>query len=33
VDDAAAKPSDLDAAAAPDERSWLAERESFLIYR
>src|SRR4051812_47668680 len=33
VDDAAAKPGDLDAAAAPDERSWLAERESFLIYR
>jgi uncharacterized protein YbbC (DUF1343 family) len=33
VDDAAAKPGDLDAAATPDERSWLAERESFLVYR
>jgi uncharacterized protein YbbC (DUF1343 family) len=33
VDDAAAKPADLDAVAVPDERSWLAERESFLIYR
>jgi uncharacterized protein YbbC (DUF1343 family) len=33
VDDAAAKPGDLDAAAAPDEKSWLAERDSFLIYR
>jgi uncharacterized protein YbbC (DUF1343 family) len=33
VDDAAAKPGDLDGAAVPDERSWLAERESFLIYR
>jgi uncharacterized protein YbbC (DUF1343 family) len=33
VDDAAAEPADLDAAAAPDEKSWLAERDSFLIYR
>jgi len=33
VDDPAAKPADLDAAAAPDERAWLAERESFLLYR
>ena len=33
VDDAAARPADLDAAAAPDERAWLAERDSFLIYR
>jgi uncharacterized protein YbbC (DUF1343 family) len=33
VDDSAATPADLDAAAEPDERAWLAERESFLIYR
>jgi uncharacterized protein YbbC (DUF1343 family) len=33
VDDAAAGASDLDAVAAPDEKSWLAERDSFLIYR
>jgi uncharacterized protein YbbC (DUF1343 family) len=33
VDDAAAAAPDLDAAAAPDEKAWLAERESFLIYR
>jgi uncharacterized protein YbbC (DUF1343 family) len=33
VDDPAANPADLDAAAAADERAWLAERESFLLYR
>ena len=33
VDDPAAKPGDLEAAATRDERSWLSERESFLIYR
>jgi len=33
VDDPASQPRDLDAAAAADEKSWLAERESFLIYR
>ncbi len=33
VDDAAAQPADLEALAAPDEKSWLAERESFLLYR
>ena len=33
VDDPAAKAGDLDAAAAPGEQSWLAERDSFLIYR
>jgi uncharacterized protein YbbC (DUF1343 family) len=33
VDDAAASAADLDASAAADEKSWLAERESFLIYR
>ena len=33
VDDAAALPGDLDAAAAADEKSWLAERASFLLYR
>src|SRR4051812_7309856 len=31
VDDAAAQPADLEALAAPDEKSWLAERESFLL--
>ena len=33
VDDAAARPADLEAAAAADERAWLAERDSFLLYR
>ncbi|HEX6998416.1 MAG TPA: DUF1343 domain-containing protein [Gammaproteobacteria bacterium] len=33
VDDAAAAPADLDAAAARDEAAWLAERAPFLIYR
>ena len=33
VDDAQAAPADLDAQAAPDEQSWRAERETFLIYR
>lgn len=33
VDDAAASPADLDALTAPDEASWLAERESVLLYR
>ena len=33
VDDAQAAPADLEAQAAPDEQSWRAEREPFLIYR
>ena len=33
VDDPAAKPSDLEAMASPDEDSWRAEREPFLLYR
>jgi uncharacterized protein YbbC (DUF1343 family) len=33
VDDARAASADLDAQAAPEEQSWRAEREAFLIYR
>jgi uncharacterized protein YbbC (DUF1343 family) len=33
VDDPGAHPGDLEALAAPDERSWLAEREGYLLYR
>jgi len=33
VDDAEAIPADLDALTLPDERSWLEERESVLLYR
>ncbi|HEY6862827.1 MAG TPA: DUF1343 domain-containing protein [Burkholderiales bacterium] len=33
VDDRSATPADLDALAAPDEKAWRDERESFLIYR
>ena len=33
VDDAAAKPGDLDAAARADEDAWRAEREAVLLYR
>jgi len=33
VDDAAAKPGDLDALAAADEKAWLEERKSVLLYR
>ncbi|HKU47813.1 MAG TPA: DUF1343 domain-containing protein [Burkholderiales bacterium] len=33
VDDPAAKPGDLDAAARADERAWVAERKAFLLYR
>jgi len=33
VDDAQATSADLDAQAAPDEDSWRAEREAFLLYR
>jgi len=33
VDDARAASADLEALAAPDEASWRAEREPFLIYR
>jgi len=33
VDDSSALPADLDALAKPDENSWLAERESVLLYR
>ena len=33
VDDAQATSADLDAQAAPDEHSWRAEREAFLLYR
>ncbi len=33
VDDPAAAPADLEAFAAPDERSWSEEREEFLLYR
>ena len=33
VDDAAARPGDLEALAAPDERSWREERREFLLYR
>src|SRR5438309_2840347 len=33
VDDARSASADLDAQAAPDEQSWRAEREAFLIYR
>ncbi|HEY5412471.1 MAG TPA: DUF1343 domain-containing protein [Caulobacteraceae bacterium] len=32
VDDAGAAPGDLDAITAPDERDWLAERQSYLHY-
>jgi uncharacterized protein YbbC (DUF1343 family) len=33
VDDAAARPGDLDAAARKDEQAWRDEREAMLIYR
>jgi uncharacterized protein YbbC (DUF1343 family) len=33
IDDAAAKPADLEAIAAPDEQAWRAEREPYLLYR
>jgi uncharacterized protein YbbC (DUF1343 family) len=33
VDDAGAVPGDLDALAAPDEASWLEERDAVLLYR
>jgi uncharacterized protein YbbC (DUF1343 family) len=33
VDDPAATPADLEALTQPDETSWLAEREAFLLYR
>jgi uncharacterized protein YbbC (DUF1343 family) len=33
VDDAAARPRDLDALAAPDEAAWREEREAVLLYR
>src|SRR3954465_1576564 len=33
VGDPSAQPADLEAAAAADEKSWLAERASFLVYR
>jgi uncharacterized protein YbbC (DUF1343 family) len=33
VDDPQAEPGDLDALTRPDEASWLAEREPFLLYR
>ena len=33
VDDPAAIPGDLDALATPDEKSWLEEQESILLYR
>jgi uncharacterized protein YbbC (DUF1343 family) len=33
VDDAAARPADLEACASADERSWHEEREPFLLYR
>ena len=33
VDDPAAKPGDLDAAARADEQAWLEEREALLLYR
>ena len=33
VDDAAAEPGDLDALAAADEKAWLQERKSVLLYR
>lgn len=33
VDDAAAEPGDLDALAAADEKAWLEERKSVLLYR
>jgi uncharacterized protein YbbC (DUF1343 family) len=33
VDDPQATPADLDALTQPDETSWLAERQSYLIYR
>ena len=33
VDDRSATPADLEALAAPDEKAWRDERESFLIYR
>jgi uncharacterized protein YbbC (DUF1343 family) len=33
VDDPAAKPGDLDAAARADEKAWIAEREAVLLYR
>ena len=33
VDDASAKPADLDAAARADEKAWRAEREGVLLYR
>ena len=33
VDDPKATPADLEALAAPDERSWEKERKAFLLYR
>jgi len=33
VDDAGAKPGDLDAAARADEDAWREEREAVLLYR
>jgi uncharacterized protein YbbC (DUF1343 family) len=33
VDDPSAQAADLDALAVPDEKAWLSERGSFLIYR
>ena len=33
VDDPAAVPADLDRVAAPDETSWIEEREAVLLYR
>jgi len=33
VDDAAAKPGDLDAAASADEKAWRAERKGVLLYK
>jgi hypothetical protein len=33
VDDPGAKAADLEALAAPDERSWREERKEFLLYR
>jgi hypothetical protein len=32
VDDASARPQDLDALAMPDERAWLNERQDMLRY-
>jgi hypothetical protein len=33
VDDAKAKPGELDSAARADEEAWLEEREALLLYR